>query len=181
MAIEQQTISSSSNVTTILGILLLVVAVTGLFVFVFPKKNSLNELASNISQKETQLNKSKAELTKLQSVKDSFKGSEVTEKDILNLIPNNIEQDEIIRTLAKYSDENEVTINSFSFGLSENTDGGYNMLMITINVSGTHGDLIKFLRSLEKDGRKFSVNTMSVQVLENGLENMSLNIAAFYL
>jgi hypothetical protein len=55
------------------------------------------------------------------------------------------------------------------------------VLSITTNVSGTHQNLLNFLKALEKNGRKFSVNTMGVQVLENGLENMSLNIEAYYL
>lgn len=181
MAIEQKPIQSSFNVTTVLAIVLLLVAVIGLFLFVFPKKDSFDQLQTDLAQKETQLNRIKNEFSKLQSVEDSFKGGEVTQKDVLNLIPDDVEQGDIIRTLAKHSEEKEATINSLSFGISNNKDGNYSVLSITTNISGTHSNLIKFLKALEKDGRKFTVNTMSVQVLENGLENMSLNIEAFYL
>lgn len=181
MAIEQKPIQSSFNITTVLALVLLVASVAGLFLFVFPKKDSFDQLKTDLTQKETQLNRVKNELSKLQAVEDSFKGGEVTQKDVLNLIPDNVAQGDIIRTLAKLSEENESTINSLSFGISNNKDGSYSVLSITTNVSGTHSNLIKLLRALEKDARKFSVNTMSVQVLENGLENMSLNIEAFYL
>lgn len=181
MAIEQKQIQTSFNIGTGLAVILLIVAVAGLFVFVFPKKDVHAQLQTDITQQETQLNKLKNELTKLQSLENSFKGGEVTEKDVLNLIPEEVQQGEIIKTLAKYSEENEATINSLSFGLNNNRDGNYSSLSITTNVSGTHRNLIKFLEALEKDARKFTVNTMSVQVLENGLENMSLNIQAFYL
>ncbi|MCD6109905.1 type 4a pilus biogenesis protein PilO [bacterium] len=181
MSIEQQPNKSNSSVVTIIALLLLIVATVGLFIFVFPKKDSLNKLAVDIAQKQVELNKSKSQLAKLQSVKDSFKGGEVTQKDVLNLVPDNVEEGKIIRTLANHSKENEITINSLSFGINNNKDGDYSILSVTTNLSGTHRNLIKFLQSLEKDGRKFSINTMSVQVLENGLENMSLNISAFYL
>jgi len=181
MSIEQKPIQSNFSFSRVLSIVLLVVAVVGLFIFVFPKKDSFDQLKADLSQKETQLNKVKSELSKLQSVKDSFSGGEVTQKDVLNLIPADLQQGEIIRTLAKYSEENEATINSLSFGISNNKDGNYSVLSITTNVSGTHQNLLNFLKALEKNGRKFSVNTMGVQVLENGLENMSLNIEAYYL
>lgn len=181
MAIEQNPNQAGVKVRTVLSVVLLIIAVVGLFIFVFPKKNSFDQLSANLSQKETQLNRSKNELSKLESVRDSFKGSEVTQKDVLNLIPSDLKQGDIIRTIAKYSEENEATINSLSFGLSQNKNLDYGTLSITTNISGTHRNLIKFLQALEKDGRKFRISTMSVQVLENGLENMSLNIEAYYL
>ena len=181
MAIEQKPIQTNFNIKTILALVLLVVSIAGLFILVFPKKDLFNQLKTDLAQKEIQLNKVKNELSKLQAVEDSFKGSEVTQKDVLNLMPDDVLQGEVIKTLAKYSEENEATINSLSFGLSNNRDGNYNVLSITTNISGTHSNIIKFLKALEKDGRKFSINTMSVQVLENGLENMSLNIETFYL
>lgn len=181
MAIDQKPIQSSFDFKTILSVILLVVAVVGLFMFVFPKKDAFADLQADIAQKETQLNRLKNDLTKFQSLEDSFEGGEVTEKDVLNSIPDEVEQGEVIETLAKYSEENEASINSLSFGLSQNKDGNYSTLSITTNVSGTHSNLINFLEALEKDARKFSVNTMSVQVLEGGLENMSLNIEAYFL
>lgn len=181
MAIEQRPIQTSFNISTVAALILLVVAIVGLFIFVFPKKDSFNELKTDITQKETQLNRIKTELTKLQAVEDSFEGGEVTQRDILNMVPDELFQDKIIEILAKHSEENEATINSLSFGISNNKNDGYSVLSITTNISGKHVKLIEFLEALEKDGRKFSVNTMSVQVLENGLENMSLNIEAFYL
>ena len=181
MVIEKQDIHKDSSTGSLLAVVLLIIAVIGLFVFVFPKKDSFSKLQADISQQETELAQLKNELSKLQSLENSFEGSEVTEKDVLNLIPDDVEQGEIIKTLAKYSEENEATINSLSFGLNNNKNGEYSSLSITTNISGTHVNLIKFLEALEKDSRKFVVNTMSVQVLENGLENMSINIEAFYI
>lgn len=181
MAIEQKPIQTSFNIKTILALILLVVATAGLFLFVFPKKDSFAQLQTDISQKQTELTRLQNELTKLQSLEDSFEGSEVTEKDVLNSIPDEVQQGDVIKTLAKYSEENEATINSLSFGLSTSRDGSFSTFTITTNVSGTHRNLIRFLEALENDSRKFSVNTMSVQVLENGLENMSINIDAYYL
>ncbi len=181
MAIKQSTETTSSAGKTILSLILLIVAVAGLFLFVFPKKEAFDEAIEEISQKEAELNRTKNALSKLQSVESSFEGSEVTQKDVLISIPDSLQQEKIIKTLAKHSEENEATINSLSFGLTNNRDGDFSVLSITTNISGTHRNIIKFLEALEGDSRKFSVNTMSVQVLENGLENMSLNIEAYYL
>jgi len=181
MAMEQNPIQSNFSFRTVLSIVLLVVAVAGLFIFVFPKKDSFDLLKADLAEKETSLLMVKNELAKLQAVKESFTGGEVTQKDVLNMIPSDLQQGEIIRILAKHSEENEATINSLSFSLSQSKGDNYGVLTITTNVSGTHMNLLKFLQALEKDGRKFKVNTVSVQVLENGLENMSLNIEAYYL
>lgn len=181
MAIKQPSQNSSSSGKTILALILLVIAVAGLFLFVFPKKESFDGAVDTIAEKEMELSRAKNALSKLQSVEDSFEGSEVTQKDVLISIPDSLQQEKIIKTLAKHSEENETTINSLSFGLINNRDGDFSILSITTNISGTHRNIIKFLEALESDSRKFSVNTMSVQVLENGLENMSLTIEAYYL
>ncbi|MFC1810211.1 type 4a pilus biogenesis protein PilO [Patescibacteria group bacterium] len=170
-----------TNTQTIVAIVLLIVSVAFVFLFLLPEKDKLENRQNALQTKQIELNKLKAEIVRFDDLQQSFEGGEVTMKDVLNLIPANMEEDEVIKILSKLSEEHEVGINSLSFGQVKGSDTEVNKLTITTNVSGGHQDLIEFLESLEKESRKFKVKTISVQILQNRLENMSLSIEAYYL
>jgi len=173
--------NTNSNGKTILGVIILITVVVGIFMFLLPKKNEFNTNSTQLIQKQTELTKLKTQLSKIENLESEFSGGEVTKKDFLYLIPNDVEQDQVIETLAKISDDNKVAINSMSFGLGLDSNSGINMLNITLNVSGAHQNLIAFIENLENGGRKFKVETLSVQILENRLENMSISIKSYFL
>lgn len=177
----QIAIKNSSNTTAIVAIILILVSIIGIFTFLLPEKDKLEDVKTDLASKQSELSQLKTEIVTFDELEQSFQGGEVTKNDVLNLIPETIEENEVIKTLAKLSDEHEVSLNSLSFGVSKGGDTDVNILNITTNVSGGHQDLIEFLESLETESRKFKVKTLSVQTLQNRLENMSLNIEAFFL
>lgn len=178
MAIKQQ---SNQSTLTIIAVILLVVAVVGIFILVLPKREELDSAKANLTNQQTELNKLKSEIVKFDALEDSFQGGEVTKNDVLNLVPENIEQAEVIDTLADLTEEFGLSFNSISFSASAGLDEDASVLNITTNVTGSHQELIDFLDALETNSRKFRVKTMSVQILENRLENMSLNVEAYFL
>jgi len=173
--------NQSSNSSTIVAVVLLIISVVGVLMFLLPQKDKLEEVKVDLSSKQTQLQKTKAEIVRLENLKDSFEGSEVTMNDVLNLIPAEIEESEVIKTFGKLTTENDISINSISFGQAEESELEVNKLNITTNLSGGHQSLIKFMEALEAESRKFVVKTISVQTLQNTLENMTLTIEAYYL
>lgn len=179
MALKQQ--QSNQSTLTIIAVILLVVAVVGIFILVLPKRDELDSAKTSLLTEQTELNKLKAEISKFNALEDSFQGGEVTKNDVLNLVPENIEQSEVIDTLADLTDDFGLAFNSISFSASAGVDEKASILNITTNVTGKHQDLIDFLDALETNSRKFRVKTMSVQILESRLENMSLNIEAYFL
>lgn len=170
-----------SNLKNMIALVLLIVAAVGIFIFLLPKRGEFKDASANLVKKQTELSAAKSKLTSLEAVDSSFKGSEVTQKDVLNAIPQDIEEDAVIKTLAKLADENEVTLNSLSFSTGSDRNTDIELLSITTNVSGKHQDMISFLEALEVNSRKFVVKNISVQTLENFLENMSLSIEAYSL
>jgi hypothetical protein len=172
---------STFRFSSVLAILLLLAVIAGAYLFVFPLKDKYDQSSILLSQKQTELNSAKSKLVEAQAFESSFTGSEVTKKDILNLIPQGVNQDNIIDILSKAADENEVTLNSFSFGISEGAELEANIVNITINISGAHMDMLDFFDALQNSSRKFLIKTINVQTLENQLENVSLNINAYYI
>lgn len=173
--------NSKFKTSTLVGLILVVIATIGIFTFLLPVKDTFQVGETNLTQKQSELNTLKTKLSRLQAVETSFKGSEVTQKDVLNYIPENIEQGDIIKTLAKLADENEVSLNSLSFSLGSDRNLDIQTLTVTTNISGKHQSLITFIEGLETSTRKFNVKNISVQTLENRLENISLTIEAFSL
>ena len=172
--------TSSFKSTSIVSIVLLILVVVGITMFVLPLRQEFELANQNLTQKNTELNNLKTQLTQLQGVETSFEGGEVTKKDVLNLIPEELKQDELIEILAKTSDDNEVSINSMSFGLGSFEGGDIQKIGITLNVTGAHQKIIDFLADLEESSRKFVVNSIGIQIMETRLENVSITLDAFF-
>lgn len=172
---------SSHNTRIIIALIMIIVSVAGIFLLLIPKKTEFDENTTNLAQKQAELSRLKSQLVSFQEVETSFEGSEVTRKDILNFIPEKINQDDIINALSEIASDNQVSINSLSFGTGAERDLDVQVVTINLNVTGMHSNLIKFLEGIEGSGRKFRVNTISLQILSSGLENMSITLEAFYL
>ena len=181
MTVEQTYSKNSFGFSSLLSVVLLIVLIGGVYLFVLPSKDAYDKNAQALAQKQTQLETYKSDLSKVQSLETSFTGSEVTQKDILNLIPQGMRQDLIIDLLAKTADETQISLNSLSFGVSQGSQLEAGVVTVTMNVSGTHNDLLKFIGGLEVSSRKFLLKTISVQTLENRLENMSITMDAYYI
>ncbi len=173
--------NSKFKTSSLIGLALLVIATLGIFLFLMPVKGDFETGEASLLQKQADLNNLKTKLSRLQAVESSFKGSEVTQKDVLNYIPESVEQGDVIKILAKLADDNEVSLNSLSFSLGSSRELDISTLTVTTNISGKHQSLINFIEGLETSGRKFNIKNISVQTLENRLENISLTIEAFSL
>ncbi len=173
--------TKNSNTMTVVAIILLIVSIAGVFLFLLPQRDRLAELQADLSSNQTELQNLRSEIVRLENLQDSFEGSEVTMNDVLNLIPSNAQEEDVITTIAELTSDNQVSFNSISFGQAEDAELGINRLTITTNLSGGNRALIRFLEELEETSRKFVVESISVQKLQNLLENMTLTINAYYL
>jgi len=172
---------SSFRFSSVLAIILFIAVIAGAYFFIFPLKDKYDLNSVTLSQKQSELTTAKSKLVEAQSFESSFTGSEVTQKDILNLIPQDVNQDNIIEILSKSADDNEISLNSLSFGLSEGAELEANVVNVTMNISGAHNDILDFFDTLQNSSRKFLIKTINVQTLENQLENVSLNINAYFI
>lgn len=174
-------LKKTSNLSNIIALVLIIVSIVGIFMFILPGFETLNSNKEKLEQKMDEANVLKEQLSGLIDTQSQFVGGEVSSNEALNFIPNNVEQDVIVKTLAKITDDSDVDMNSLSFGLGRDEDVGVNTVTISTNISGSQNALNSFLQRLESSARKFQVNTINVQDLEGGAQNMSLNIEAYYL
>jgi hypothetical protein len=181
MSIDQNISRSSFKVSTLAAVILLIAVIVGISAFVLPLKAKFDETSSALNKKDVEINILKTQLSEIQALEASFTGGEVTQMDVLNLIPQGVNEDKVINALARSADETEVSLNSLGFSMGQGRDVDSQVLNITLNVSGSRNGLLDFLAKLETAPRKFRVNTITIQSLENNLENMSVNVEAFFL
>lgn len=178
MAIEQ---SSKQNLYTIIAVILIAVVFGVVAWMVLPQRDSLLDQKADFVQNQNDLDEKKRELNQLVQLESKFEAGEVRRNTVLNLIPSSMEQELLINLLVDLADENRVTMNTLSFSESFSNDFQINSVNIATSITGTHKSLKDFIESLETSSRKFRVNSISVQRLENRLENMTLTIEAYYL
>ncbi|MBN1494450.1 hypothetical protein JW911_01785 [Candidatus Peregrinibacteria bacterium] len=172
---------SSFRFSTLLAVLLLVAVIAAAYFFIFPLKDKYDQGIVGLSQKQTELASAKSRLSQMQAFESSFTGSEVTQRDVMNLIPGGVNQNSIIETLSKTADQYEISLNSLSFGLTQGAELEANVVNITMNITGSHPNILKFFDAIQSSSRKFLIKTINVQTLENFLENVSLNLNAYYI
>lgn len=172
---------SSNSALTVFALLLIILGIVGIFLFLIPKKADFDENSAFFVQKQNEIAGLKNQLADFRRVEAEFEGSEVTKMEILSMIPDSVNQDGIIRSLSDTANKNDVLINSVSFGTRAGRDVDSQVATINLNVTGTHANLIKFIEEIENSRRKFRINTISLQMLEARLENMSITLEAFYL
>ncbi len=153
------------NKKTIISLSFLLLSILG-FVFLYKPISSGNELIS--ADKNDLLAKTvemKNKLTLIEEQKAGLSGvSDISLNVLKNAIPEKMQQDEVIRNLITISEENRVSLNSISFGKGGSMDDEVFVLRVNAGFEGGFSDLIRFLEGLESNKRKFTVNSISVQL-----------------
>lgn len=161
------------------GALLLIAALLVFYFHTKPTQNRLNELKNT----QTNLQQEMKNLTETTATSESPDAlTEVEQKEFFKAIPEKIEQNVIISNIAALTKAADVTFNALTFNLQQNA------VPSTVNISGGFqgpaANIIRFLKMLEVNPRKFVVKNAGVSRAENnaGLELMNLNLTfqAFY-
>lgn len=108
--------------------------------------------------------------------------SEVELKELDNAIPETLEQDGIIIDLNTIAKTANVSFNALTFNLQKQTD--LPAVNISAGFQGSSADIIRFLKMLEVNPRKFLVKEAGVSHSESAggidLANLNLTLQAFY-
>ncbi len=153
------------NKKTIISLIFLLLSILG-FVFFYKPISSGNELLSADKNDLTvKLVEMKNKLTLIEEQKAGLSSvSDISLNVLKNAIPEKMQQDEVIRNLITISEENKVSLNSISFGKGGSMDDEVFVLRVNAGFEGGFSDLIRFLEGLESNKRKFTVNSISVQL-----------------
>lgn len=183
---EIQLQTETSNKGTLFGVLLFLAAIC-LYVFVArPLSADLQVMKADIVSKNEQIDELQEKLGQLQAAEEELDiTSEVERIESLKAVPVGVQQDEVIRDILEIADDNDVSLNSISFGKSGSQEDGVSSLTIAASFAGNYADLTSFLEGLEQNDRLFKVDSISVQVSRLDISdieraNFSLSISAFY-
>lgn len=163
-----------------IGALFLLAAIIMLFAHTVPQKNTAEKLlADTIAAQE--------ELNKLGVVKEKPKDiilSDVEKNDLQQAIPDKMEQDKIITDINSLCTKADITFNALTFSLSE--DNQIPTINISASFQGSAQNIIRFLKMLEVNPRKFVVKDAGIaridETTDGGIEMVNLNatLKSFY-
>lgn len=108
--------------------------------------------------------------------------SEIEQRELEKAIPVSISQDTLITDINNVTKNTNISFNSLSFGLQE--DGDLPSITISAGFQGTQADIVRFLKLLESNQRKFVVKNAGISRSKSagGLDLMNLNLTlqSFY-
>lgn len=168
------------------AVLLIVASIAGFFFLIQPSRAYVNDNSAKLSELNTQEEALKARLSMLQGASDSLGlNSEVKTEQILNAIPQKLDQDKLITDLVAIAKKNDIQFQSLGFGIEGQSDDEVKKVTVNASFEGNYSSLIHFLKAVEQNGRKMVVDNISVQMLGealNGVERVhfALTLVSFY-
>ncbi len=174
-------IGGTSRKYSVIALLLFVCALAGFIFYLKPTWDETDSLAKGRDDKLAQKQELQTKLTDLQLIQQQLnEASEVSRQTSLSAIPEKYEEDNLILDITGIARKNDIVLNSISFSAPTNSQEG-DLAKVSINASltGTEGDLIKFLKGVETNSRKLLVKTISVQLAskEAGINLASFNVS----
>lgn len=121
---------------------------------------------------------------KLPDEENAVQISEVERKDLEKAIPRDMAQDAIITDLNRIAELGKVTFNGLTFSVQ--SSGDVSAVSVSAGFLGTPADMVRFLKLLEVNPRKFVVKTISIaRSSDSGsaaldLVNLTLTLQAYY-
>jgi len=171
----------SSTLLNLLSVLLLAAAVVAVIFFVNPMQSEVDDMKLQLDEKEAELADLTSQVAALEAMREELGSSGVSEEKLLLQVPEGVDQDQLIADMADLASEAGVDLHGMSFSAIEGDQTG--AVAISASFDGNYQDLIGFLESIEKNGRKLRVRSINVQLFEESSvarANFSLLIEAYY-
>jgi len=183
---ERNYVENKGNRYYLLSFLVLLVVVLGFFFYIKPLWDEVQSLALGRDDLLNQKMALQTKLDSLQQVQQQVQnGSEIARETSLIAIPEHLEEDRLMMDIVDLARKNDVSMTGINFGIpGESVPGQVATATINLNLTGTPGNLLGFLRGIEANQRKIVVNSIAVQNASAAtggvLANFSLNMEAYY-
>jgi Tfp pilus assembly protein PilO len=172
--------ADNSNKTSLIGVLLIVVAIAGYTFLIRPMSAQLSTLKTDVTTKNSTLEGMKTQLEALnKSEQDLELTSEVKRQESLKAVPIGMNEDLVIKDVIQIAKQNNINLRSIGFSKGSGPKEKIGSLRISSTFEGNYQDLTGFLQGLEQNGRIFKVDSVNVQV--NKLEISDVERASFSL
>ncbi len=183
---QEVLISSSSRMKPLIGVLLILVSL-GVYVFLTrPVASGFDDIEAQIEAKNQETQNLKDKVSQFDQIGKALDlSTEVQRIEILKSVPVSMQQDQVIRDLIDVAKNNDIELNSISFGQGNSGKEGISALRVNASFEGYYSDLLNFLESIEQNARTLRVSAVNVQLNsmdESELKrtNFSLSMEAFY-
>jgi Tfp pilus assembly protein PilO len=168
----------NNNKSSVLSlVLILVLILSGIF-WMKPNWDEVSALNVTLQNRETEKKGLEDDLQKLQTAQTSIdQGSEINKEIVLAAIPEKFQQDQLITQITGIAKKYDVNMSSISFSIPVNSAEQLKTATISVSMTGSEGDLLRFLKGLESNARKLVVKNVTVQFGSSGdLQRVNFNI-----
>lgn len=178
--------AKKSSALPIVALIFFVAAFAGAALYVKPTWDEVSIMQADLSQSTEERNQLNSQLVDLQKLQQEIQSSsEVIREKTLSAIPEKFEQDKLIADLTRIAVENDIIMNSVSFGAGgSGLENQVARASINANLTGNQSALLGFLRDIENNSRKILVNSITVQFGETDLGvsrvNFNVNMEVYY-
>lgn len=175
-------IKASAGIWLLLGVLIcIIILVLGLFLIVFPKKNQVGDVQTEIDNIEVNIT---TERNRLNQLKQYEKDPEqfLRQIDVLEeRMPQNVELADIIQQIDYAAEEAGLDFYSFTPSLPVASQSFYTVTCEVI-LHGRYFNLIEFFNHVERLPRSVKVVTLDLSPSDAGLPylQISMNLKAFF-
>lgn len=170
---------------SIVALLLFIVAFAAAWFYIKPQWEEVSAMEvqrNTLIEERRSTNQKLVELQKLQQ--ELNLATEVSKETTLAAIPETLDQDELIRELSDIAEQNDLIMNNVSFSIPQSAVGvEIARAQLNVNLNGSQGSLISFLRDVESSARKMIVKNIAVQLGESAVGariNFNLSIEVYY-
>jgi len=114
------------------------------------------------------------------NIEEQTKAVTTTQKDVLQRVPKNPEQEQILRDLQKIAKTTGYQFTQVAFTKEQNRDVGANELRANFTVEGPAEKMLQFLRAIENNQRFMGMETLNVQLSSRGALPMAALSVSLY-
>lgn len=182
---ENPLTQKSGSRLSVIALLLFVVSFLAVWFYIMPQWETVQALETTRNELRDQRKATNDKLVELQTLQQELnQASEVTRETTLNAIPEKLDQDGLIRELSRLAQRNDMILNNMNFSIPRSSEGSeVTPVQVNVNVTGSEGKLIEFLKSIETSSRKMLVRNITIQLGEETVGarvNFNLSIEAYY-
>lgn len=153
--------------SSVISLILLIASIlVGVF-FWQPMRDRVAEQSALLASQQQELTALEKQVADLVSLEADLPVSEVERERILDTVPTQLAQDDLVEDLSSVADKVGISLNSMTFSLhpaskSDEAD----VVSIMANFNGNYDDLVTLLKALENNKRLFKVTSIGVQLGE---------------
>ena len=175
-------IKASAGIWLLLGaIICIIILVLALFLIVFPKKNQVSDVQTEIDNIEVNINTEKNRLNQLRQYEKDPEQF-LRQIDVLEeRMPQNVELADIIQQIDYAAEEAGLDFYSFTPAVPMASQNFY-MVNCELVFNGRYFNLVEFFNHIERLPRSVKVVFLDLQPSDNGLPylQITINMKAFF-